>query len=571
MLGLVGTDGVVRVRRTGDQVAAGDQIDYQRLVPDPDAVNTEVRLITSTIDGTERYLGARQLYDFPLAVSAALSRKEQLAPTEARVRTYYWRTAAANAVLLLILALMGLMSHKLARSRRQEVRARIAHARQVEYLAYHDGLTGLPNRSLFSKLLAQSIAQAQRHNRKLGVLFLDLDHFKQINDTLGHDAGDQLLEEVGSRLKSCVRESDTVARLGGDEFVVVLPEITDEIYTTTVARKMIAAIARPYILAGQEFRVTASIGIATYPESGLDEQTLTKNADIAMYRAKEEGKNNFQIYSEKLHTESLDRLSLESSLRHALELDQFTVYYQAKQDVTTSAVTGMEALLRWQHPDLGLVAPMRFLPLAEEIGLAIPIGKWVLRTVCEQNARWQQQGFTQVSIAVNLTEKQFFDPSLAEDIAAILQQTGVAANLLELEINESILMRDTEQALAALNGLKAVGVRIAIDNFGVGYSSLAMLRELPLDAIKIDRAFIRDLSDTADDNALAQAIVKIGRTMGLTVVAQGVESEEQVVFLREHACDEVQGFYFNNPVPAEEFTALLTRHLAARSGDTGGD
>lgn len=571
MLGLVGTDGLIRVRRTGDQIAAGEQVDYQRLVPNPDAPETEVRLVTSTIDGVERYAAARQLYDFPLAVFVALSREEQLAATEARVSTYRWRTGAANALLLLILALLWRMSHKLAVSRHHEVEVQVAHARQVEYLAYHDHLTGLPNRSLFSKLLAQSIAQAQRYHRQLGVLFLDLDHFKQINDTLGHDAGDELLREVGARLKSCLRDSDTVARLGGDEFVVVLPEIADQTYTITVARKMIAAVARPYLLDGKEFRVTASLGIATYPDSGLDEQTLTKNADTAMYKAKEEGKNNFQLYSKELQSESLDRLSLESSLRHALDLDQFKLYYQAKRDVSTGAVTGMEALLRWQHPDLGLIAPMRFLPIAEEIGLIIPIGKWALQTVCEQNARWQQQGYAQVCIAVNLTAKQFFEPSLADDIAAILQGTGVAASLLELEINEAVLMRDGPLALTVLNRLKAVGVRIAIDNFGVGYSSLAILKQLPLDAIKIDRAYIRDLSGTKDDKILAQAIVAMGRSLGLTVVAQGVESEAQMVFLREHACDEVQGFYFNDPVPAEEFTALLTLQSTLDTGAPGDD
>ncbi|MFO7550872.1 MAG: EAL domain-containing protein [Haliea sp.] len=556
-MGLVGTDGTIRVRRTGNQVDVGNQVDYQRLVPDPNIADTNVRLAVSPIDGIERYFGARQLYDFPLAVFVTLSRAEQLAPTEARVNTYLWRTAAANVLLLLIVALLWWMSHKLAVSRRHELQARISHARQIEYLAYHDGLTGLPNRSLFSQLLGQSIAQAHRHQRQLAVLFLDLDHFKQINDTLGHDAGDQLLCEVAVRLQGCLRESDTVARLGGDEFIVVMPEITDVVYTTTVARKIISAVASPYLLAGEEFRVTASIGIATYPQDGLDEQTLTKNADTAMYKAKEEGKNNFQLYSDKLRSESLDRLNLESSLRHALELDQFKLYYQAKRDVHTGEVTGMEALLRWQHPDLGLVAPLRFMAIAEETGLIIPIGKWVLESVCNQSAHWRQEGLPRVRVAVNLSSRQFFDPDLPEAIAKILQKTGVEADTLELEINEAILMRDLALALAVLTALKAVGVRIAIDNFGVGYSSLALLRQLPLDAIKIDRSFMRDFSDTIGHKPLAEAIVAMGRTLGLTVVAQGVESEEQVVFLREHACNEVQGFYIKKPIPADQVAALL--------------
>lgn len=557
LLGLVGTDGIYRVRRVGESISAGETVAYGTLVERTDPLQTVAFVASSPLDGVERYISSRELYDFPLAVISGLSRQEQLAAVDSRAWDYLWRALWISVLMLFVISLLWRMSHKLAQSRKREVEAQITHARQVEYLAYHDSLTGLPNRSLFSNLLRQSISQAQRNRRKLAVLFLDLDHFKHINDTLGHDAGDQLLQDVAARLKGCLRESDTVARLGGDEFVVLLPEIADEMDTINVARKINAAVARPYNLKGQDFRVTASIGISSYPEDGLDEQTLTKNADIAMYKVKEEGKNNFQLYSEKLHSESLERLTLESALRNALERKEFHLYYQAKRDMAGGRITGMEALLRWQHPDLGTVAPLRFIPVAEEIGLIIPIGKWVLETACEQNVRWQRQGLPRMNIAVNLSSQQFFDENLARDITAVLNKTGMDAKLLELEVSENVLMQNVERALTVLNSLKDLGVHIAIDNFGVGYSSLAMLKQFPLDAIKIDRTFIRDISDPGEDKILAKAIVAMGRTLGLTVVAQGVETEEQVKFLRDNACDELQGFYFNKPLPAEEFATLL--------------
>jgi diguanylate cyclase (GGDEF)-like protein len=391
----------------------------------------------------------------------------------------------------------------------------------------------------------------------LAVAFLDLDRFKQINDTLGHEAGDHLLREVASRLTGCVRDSDTVARLGGDEFVVLLPQLDDGTYAATVAHKILSVIAMPFTLIGHEFRVTASIGISTYPQDGLDEQTLTKNADIAMYQAKEEGKNNFQFYSEKLNANSLERLTLESSLRHALERNEFRLHYQAKRDMRTGRITGMEALLRWEHPDLGTVAPMRFIPVAEETGLIVPIGKWVLRTACLQSVAWQTQGLPPLSIAVNLTAGQFCHEHLLQDIGSILRATGMPAHLLELEITESLLIHDVEDTLRILTGLRALGARIAIDDFGTGYSSLATLQRFPLDTIKIDRSFIRDITGATEHTGLTEAIIAMGKSLSLTVVAQGVETKEQAEFLRTHACDELQGFYFKRPLPADQFTQLL--------------
>jgi diguanylate cyclase (GGDEF)-like protein len=557
VLGLLGTDGVFRVRRSGNSVVSGDAIDYAAATAGADAEETDVAVTTSRWDGVRRWTTARELYGFPIAVLAGLSVDEQMAGAHAEMRSTATWAVFGSLLVVMLTGLLGRMSWHLVQGRAREGEANLKHAQRVEYLAYHDGLTGLPNRSMFSKTLSQSISEAHRYERRLAVAFLDLDRFKQINDTLGHEAGDQLLKEVAMRLKGCVRESDTVARLGGDEFVVLLPELKDEKYAAIVAQKILAAAARPFSLMGQEFRVTASIGISTYPQDGLDEQTLTKNADIAMYQAKAEGKNNFQFYSEKLNANSLERLTLESSLRHALERNEFRLYYQAKRDIASGRITGMEALLRWEHPDLGIVAPMQFIPVAEETGLIVPIGKWVLKTACLQSIAWQQQGLPALCIAINMTARQFLDEHLLADVASILAATGINPHLLELELNESLLIHDVESTLRILTGLKALGVRIAVDDFGTGYSSLAMLQRFPLDTIKIDRSVMRDFLGTKEDTGLADAIIAMGKSLSLTVVAQGVETKEQADHLRLHACDELQGFYFKRPLPADEFTQLL--------------
>ncbi len=556
VLGVLGNDGVFRVRRTGEAVFAGDKMNYAS-----NFVGTEedaVLLAINPWDGARRYTSVRRLYKFPLAVVVGLSETEQLAAADKNIRFYLLLATVGSALLVVVLTVLGRLSWQLARIRQREAAARVAHAQRVEYLAYHDGLTALPNRSLFSKLLNQIIGLAQRNDRVLAVLFLDLDRFKQINDTLGHDAGDQLLQEVARRLKAVLRDSDAVARLGGDEFVVMLPELLDGSYAAIAAQKILTAIGRPYVLLGQEFRVTASIGISIFPQDGRDEQTLTKNADIAMYQAKEEGKNNFQFYSEKLNANSLERLALESSLRRALDANEFQLHYQAKMGLKDGRITGMEALLRWQHPDLGTVAPMQFIPVAEETGLIVPIGKWILRTACMQNSAWQQQGLPALSMGVNLSMRQFLHEHLLTDIAEALQESGMAPRLLELEVTERILMHDVDASLRVLTGLKELGVRVAIDNFGTGYSSLAMLRQFPLDTIKIDRSFVRGLNDDESANKeLTDAIIAVGKTLSLKVIAEGVENIEQMEFLREHSCTELQGFYFNKPVPAEQFGQLL--------------
>jgi diguanylate cyclase (GGDEF)-like protein len=557
VLGIVGTDGIVRVRRTGESEFSGDVIDYASVIRGADAVDTDASISTSSWDGVRRWTSARELYGFPVAVLVGLSLDEQLFAAHRETRTFLWRAGFASILVIVLTALLGRMSWQLAQSRMRESETKLAYAQSVEYLAYHDGLTGLPNRSMFSKLLSQRISEAHRYDRQLAVAFLDLDRFKQINDTLGHEAGDQLLEEVATRLRTCVRESDAVARLGGDEFVVLLPELGDGKDAAAVAQKILSVIAKPFTLIGHEFRVTASIGISVYPQDGRDEQTLTKNADIAMYQAKAEGKNNFQFYSEELNANSLERLTLESSLRHALERGEFRLWYQAKRDIDSGRITGMEALLRWEHPDLGIVAPMQFIPIAEETGLIVPIGRWVLKTACSQNVAWQNAGVPPLIIAVNLTARQFYDERLLEDVTAILNATGMDPHLLEFEITESLLIHDVEATLRILTGLKGLGIRIAIDDFGTGYTSLATLQRFPLDTIKIDRSCIHGIDADDESTGLADAVIAMGKHLSLTVVAQGVETGEQADFLRAHACDELQGFYFNRPLPPEEFTQLL--------------
>jgi diguanylate cyclase (GGDEF)-like protein len=439
----------------------------------------------------------------------------------------------------------------------KEVQERIRSEERNQHLAFHDGLTGLPNRSLFSKLLNHGINQARRNSTGLAVFFIDLDRFKTINDTLGHDAGDQLLQEVAKRLKDCLRESDTVARLGGDEFVILLEGLHQKGVVGQVAHKMLVALAKPFALLGQEFRVTASIGISTFPAGGEDEQSLMKNADVAMYHAKAEGKNNYQFYSNELNANSFERLSLESSMRRALERNEFQLHYQPKVSLRTGRVTGVEALIRWQHPELGTVMPMKFIPIAEETGLIIPIGKWVLRTACLQSRAWQEAGLGSFCMAVNLSARQFASETLLQDITAVIEETGVDPALMELEITESMLMQNLEKAIRTMSALKEMGIRLAIDDFGTGYSSLSNLKRFPIDTIKVDRSFIRDIPRDGDDMAVTDAIIALGRAMNLNVIAEGVESVEQAAFLREHACDEFQGYYFSKAIPADQVADLL--------------
>jgi diguanylate cyclase (GGDEF)-like protein len=428
---------------------------------------------------------------------------------------------------------------------------------QIEYLATHDSLTDLPNRVMFNQLMHFAIEAARRHDRRFAVLFIDLDRFKIINDSLGHEAGDSLLVEIANRLRSSLRACDVVARLGGDEFVVILEETADSNDIEDVARNLLSVLAQPLLLSGHECHATASIGIAMYPADGTDVQTLTRNADMAMYLAKEDGKNGFRFFSKEIKTQSIERLTLETALRRALERDQFALHYQPKVDMATRQITGVEALLRWTHPDLGVLPPMQFIPLAEETGLIVPIGRWVLQEACAQNAAWQGHGLRPISMAVNLSPRQFADEHLLRDIDEALGTSGMSPALLQLEVTESMVMQNVSRAIKVLKAIQHRGIRLAIDDFGTGYSSMSLMKQFPIDTIKIDRSFVRDLAEDSEDQAITEAIIRMGKALGMMVIAEGVETTEQETFLRDHACDEMQGFLFSKPVPPQQLADLL--------------
>ena len=430
---------------------------------------------------------------------------------------------------------------------------------RLRFVATHDALTTLPNRVMFGQRLEHAIAQAQRHNRRLAVLFLDLDRFKVINDTLGHEFGDALLREVARRLRETMRTSDTVARLGGDEFVVLIEEVSEPLAVATVAHKIIAALAEGYVLAGREYHVTASVGASTFPDDAADAPTLLKNADIAMYRAKEQGRNTFQFYSSQLNLHSMQRLNLESGLRRAVEREEFILHYQPQVDVRTGRITGAEALLRWLHPELGLLPPGRFISIAEETGLIVPIGDWVLRAACATQRAWMDKGLAPLRVAVNLSARHFMRGNLVRDISAALGATGCDPARLELEITETSVMEDPERVVALLHQIRELGVTVAIDDFGTGHSSLAYLKRFPVDNLKIDRSFIADVPGDKNNVAITQAVIAMGHSLGMRVIAEGVETHAQHSFLLAQQCDEYQGFYFSKPLAEADFTALLAR------------
>jgi diguanylate cyclase (GGDEF)-like protein/PAS domain S-box-containing protein len=430
-------------------------------------------------------------------------------------------------------------------------------AEQILHASEHDFLTGLPNRLLLNDRLGQAIALAKRHKTHIAVLFLDLDGFKYINDSLGHLVGDKLLQSVAGRLQQHVRTPDTVSRQGGDEFVLLLQEVKRPEDAAVTARRVLRALSQAHSIDHHDLFVTASIGVSMYPEDGLNAETLLKNADTAMYQAKESGRQCYRFFKPVMNTHAVERQLVEEDLRRALERNEFTLHYQPKIDIRTGAITGVEALLRWTHPTRGNVPPLNFIRIAEDSGLILPIGAWVLREACAQARAWIDQGLPPTTMAVNVSAAQFRDEHFLEGIFAALNETGLDPAFLELELTESVLMKQPERAAAILKALRSKGVVVSVDDFGTGYSSLSYLKKLPLDILKIDQSFVHQLDENPDDAAIAIAIIRMGQCLNLRIIAEGVESAEDLAFLKAHGCDEVQGFYFSRPVPAEQFAHLL--------------
>ena len=429
---------------------------------------------------------------------------------------------------------------------------------RIRHMANHDSLTGLPNRTLLADRLNQVLLHAQRYGRSVTVIFIDLDNFKLINDSLGHHAGDELLKAVAQRMTSCVRRTDTVVRLGGDEFVIVLfDQAQDNASVAQTIEKIRQAIAEPVELSGNPYQVTCSLGLASYPADGTDAETLLTNADAAMYRAKELGRNNYQVYTPDLNVRLHDKLRLQEDLRHALARNEFRLVYQPQVDLASEHIFGVEALLRWEHPVNGLVSPAEFIPIAEESGLIISIGDWVLRTACTQNKTWQDAGLPPMTMSVNVSARQFSQPDWCSKVAQALHLSGLDAQYLELEITESVIMLDMDGAVATMRALQDMGIQMAIDDFGTGYSSLSALKHFPVTRLKIDQSFVRALSKGEDDRAIATAVISLGRQLNLRVIAEGVETQEQLAFLRDNDCNEIQGYHFSKPITPEEVENLL--------------
>jgi diguanylate cyclase (GGDEF)-like protein/PAS domain S-box-containing protein len=488
---------------------------------------------------------------------AALVRGENPAPIELRFRhadgSWIWLEALGNN-LLEHPGIRGIVltSRDVTERKRAEERA--------QYLANYDVLTGLPNRFLMQDRLAQACAQAHRNGLRVAVMHIDLDRFKVVNETLGHYVGDALLKHAADRLKKSAREGDTVARVGGDEFTVVLPNMTSVQVLSAFADKILGSLARPFPGEGQDLFVSASLGISLFPDDARSVDDLIKHADAAMFRAKSTGRNNYQFFTRELNEEVQERLLMEGGLRQALQREEFRVVYQPKIELATREVVGAEALIRWSHPKLGVVGPSRFVPVAEDSGMVVQIGDWMLRAVCRQIRQWQGEGLT-LPVAVNVSARQFQQADLPDLVVSVLSETQVPARLLEIELTESAVMHDAEASVVALERLKSFGVQISIDDFGTGYSSLSYLKRLPLDVLKIDQSFVRDISSDPNDAAIVRAIITLARSLGMKVIAEGVETEAQLAFLNAYGCQYAQGYMFGQPMPAEEFVKFARDSL----------
>ncbi len=438
----------------------------------------------------------------------------------------------------------------------QDISERKQMENTIRQMAYYDSLTGLPNRNLLNDRLAVALANSSRNNQKVAILFLDLDHFKTINDSLGHEAGDQLLQQVAQRIKGILRKQDTVGRMGGDEFIVLIPELMETDHTAKLAQKILDSLAPAFKIGDNELYIGCSIGISIFPDDGMEIRTLLKNSDLAMYRAKEKGRNTFQLYTPVMNFKAMERLAVEKNMRKALDRDEFELFYQPKINLQSGQIVGMEALLRWDSPELGMVMPNQFIPVAEETRIIIQLGHWVLYTACRQAQIWREAGLPPLPISVNLSVIQFTHPNLVSEISKVLDQTGTPPHQLELEITETVLMQDTTLAVSILKKLSELGIKISIDDFGTGFSSLNYLKNLPLDYLKIDRTFIKDF-DLQTNSAITKAIVTLAQSLNMKTIAEGVETEEQKQFLKELNCDEAQGYLFSRPVPKKEIEELI--------------
>lgn len=510
-------------------------------------------------DKDEKYgIGVSPFEDITGQISGVLVSVENITQLYKSAINELWiNVVGALFIILLTIILFSIAIKRAFKAMEEALDERTC---QIEFMALHDELTQLPNRAMFCKMVQHQINEAKRYDRQFSLLFMDLDGFKAVNDNLGHDAGDELLRQVAERLNLSIRDSDVASRIGGDEFIVLLPEISGEEehkHVDVVAGRILNAIAAPFMLKDQVIHITASIGISCYPEHGDNEDELTKHADAAMYAAKESGKNGIQRYSAELHKQSFERRALEADLKNAIHNHEFEMFYQAKLDSQSVEVIGMEALIRWHHPNLGLVEPADFISIAEDTGLIIPIGKWVIETACRQNMQWLKNGNKLLPIAVNLSPKQFNDERLLEDILKILSETQMPAEYLVVEITERVVVEDAVNANKVLRALKELGVGLAIDDLGVGYSSFSSLEIFPVDSVKIDRSFIHGLPENQSNSAITEAIINMADRLGLNVIAEGVETSEQLEFLRKYQCPQLQGFYFNKPMPADEFEKYL--------------
>jgi polar amino acid transport system substrate-binding protein len=429
--------------------------------------------------------------------------------------------------------------------------------KKIYNMEYFDRITGLPNKTLFFDRLKVALNGAKRNCVRLAIIVIDLDNFKTINDTLGHFFGDRILKQIAENIKGLVREADTVARFGGDEFIILQPGLKDITDVTKVADRILEKFRSPWVLEGREYYITASVGISVYPNDGQDENILVRNADIAMSRAKETGKNNYELFMESMNKKIIEKLDLESDLRHAIEKEEFVLFYQPQIAIATGEIIGVEALIRWNREGVGLVPPMEFIPVAEESSLIIPLGEWVLRTACKQNVEWIRSGIKPILIAVNLSAKQFQQRNLVEMIERVLEETGMDPNLLELEITESTAMLDIDFTIEVLRKLRSKGIRISLDDFGTGYSSLNYLKILPIDSLKIDKSFVHDIATSPSEDAIAKSLISLAHKLNLLVVAEGVETKEQLKLLKNHMCDKVQGYLLSKPIPPNEAETLL--------------